>query len=558
MTTRRERITRFFAELRRRKVIRLAIGYAIVGAGITEGTSSLLGPLGFPESMQRVIAILVIAGFPVAIVLSWVFDFTWHGIERTAESGGSAGATATPAVPLPADSIAVIPFENMSGKDGQTYLADGLTEELIVALSCVPELRVAARTSSFAFRGVSKDIRSIGEQLRVRYIVEGSTRLTGEELRLSVRLIDVDSGYSLWTETYERDINGIFDMQADVAGEIVKHLPALQARKNARTRGPGTTDVEAFQDYLQGRYHWNRRTEGDLRTAIDRFRSAVRRDPGYARAWAGMADAWSLLLDYGGVAPSEGLGPAREAADRALEADPSGAETWLAVALVREFEWRWPEAEEAFRRSIEIQPDYAAARQRFALHLAWMGRDEEAVREAEQARELDPLSAAVAASSGFVLYYGRRFEDAVLRLERTVIMDPGFSTARVALGLSLLQLDRADEAVRVLQRAVDDAGRASSALGVYGFALARSGDDGNCAAVIAELEARREKRWVSGYHLALPRIGCGSKDRALELLGRACDDRAPQMTYIGRDPVLDPLRDDPRFQALVERVGLPR
>jgi TolB-like protein/Tfp pilus assembly protein PilF len=544
-------VRRLFSELRRRKVIRFAIGYAIIGAGITEGASSIFGPLGLSDGGQRAIAILVIAGFPVALVLSWVFDITLRGIERT------PGATpaAAPREPLPPDSIAVIPFENLSGDTAQTYLADGLTEELLVALSRVPGLRVAARTSCFAFRGAHIDVRTIGDRLRARHVVEGSTRLTGDRLRLSVRLIDAETGYALWTEMYERDMDDIFAVQAEVAREIVSRIPREDRGEIAAT-GPGTTDVLAFQEYLQGRFHWNRRTEDDLRRAIERFRSAVSRDPGYARAWAGMADAWCLLLDYGGVSPVEGLAPAREAAERALDADPEIAETWTSVALVRELEWRWSDAEEAFRRSIELQPDYAIARQRFALHLAWMGRSDEAVREAERASELDPLSPAVAASAGFVLYYARRWDDAVDRLERTLTADPRFATAHVALGLTLLELGRTRDAVQSLERAVENSRRANSALAVLGLTHGLARNEAAARAVIAELDDRRRNGWVSGYQLALPRIGLGELDQALDLIEQAVDDRAPQMAYLACDPALAPLRADARFTDLITRVGL--
>jgi serine/threonine-protein kinase len=549
---RKDRVRRFFAELRRRRVIRFAIGYAIIGAGITEGASTLFGPLGLSEAGQRAIAIIVIVGFPVSLVLSWVFDFTLRGIERTPD----AAPAAPPREPLPPDSIAVVPFENLSGDPAQSYLADGLTEELLVALSRVPGLRVAARTSCFAFRGAHVDIRTIGDTLRVRHIVEGSTRLTADRLRLSVRLIDAETGYALWTEMYERGMEDIFDVQATVAREIVNRLPRMDLAE-LTAAGPGTSDVHAFQEYLQGRFHWNRRTEDDLRRAIERFRSAVTRDPDYARAWAGMADAWCLLLDYGGVSPVEGLAPAREAAERALAADPGIAETWTSVALVRDLEWRWTDADDAFRRSIELQPDYAIARQRFALHLAWVGRPDEAVREAGRACELDPLSPAVGASAGFVLYYARRFDDAVERLERTIIADPTFATAHVALGLCLLELGRTREAVESIERAVDNSGRASSALAVFGLAAGRAGDQSGARAVIAELETRRRNGWVSGYQLALTHIGLEEIDAAIDLLAKAVADHAPQMAYLACDPALASLRNDSRFSELLARVGLP-
>jgi len=565
------RIPRFFSELRRRKVIRVMIAYAVGAYVTTEVSNEVLPLLGIPESVNRIILIILLLGFPVALALAWAFDITPRGIERTTErsaAGQASGvntavSTTEPEVAAaaaraspPAGAIAALPFTNLSGDPAQDYLSDGLTEELILALSRVHGLRVAARTSCFALKRATLDVQEIGRRLNVGHVVDGGVRVAGNRIVLSAQLVDTTTGYVVWTESYERDLGDIFAMQRELARAIVDRVAGDAASPLEPVRPP-TLNVEAFKLYLRGRYHWNRRTETDLRRAIEFFEQAIVRDRSYAIAWAGLADAYSLLVDYGGMSGLEGLDHARDAAERALRMDPTLAEAYTSLALVRQFEWRWADAEAAFRRSIALRPEYSVAYQRYSLLLAWLRRSDEAIRTARHAESLDPLAVFVAASTGWVLYYTRRFQEANEQLVRALEMDPHFAAARVPLGLTHLQLGSIDDAVDHLAQAVTDSGRAASALALHAHALGLAGDHEAGREIIAELEAKAKQEYVSSYYLALPHIALNEHDTALDRLETALEqERAAQLAYLGAEPLLDPLRDSARFRALLERTGL--
>lgn len=562
-------VAAFFAELRRRKVIRVAIAYGIVGFAVTEVANNVLPPLGL-EFATTLVVVLLLLGFPVALVLAWAFDLTPRGLERTPDRAPVAGqavairpaagtAAPAPASPeLPENSIAALPFANLSGDPAQQYLSDGLTEELILALSRVPGLRVAARTSCFAVKNLGLDVRELGQRLNVRHVVDGGVRIADNRLRLSTQLVDVRSGYVEWSEQYERDLDDIFQVQQDLARAIVQRVTGSAAfAADQAVSKPGTANVDAFKLFLRGRYHWNRRTEADLRRAISFFEQAIELDESYAPAYAGLSDAYSLLLDYGGMAPAEGLDRARDAAEHALRLDPTLAEAYTSLALVRQFEFRWDEAEAAFRTSIERRPSYPAAHQRYSLLLAWLGRHTEATAEADLAESLDPLAVSVCASAGWVRYYARQYDDARTRLERALEMDPHFATARVPLALTLLQKGKPKEAEANLAQAVLDSGEAASAVALHAVALVRAGNADAGRALLERLEQRAETEYVSTYYLALPCIALNEPDRALDRLEAALRERAPQLAYIYAEPLLDPLRTSARFRALLGRVGLP-
>jgi len=564
------RFPAFLSELRRRKVIRVAIAYGIVAFGVTEVSNNVFPNLGV-DWLPRVIVWILLLGFPIALALAWAFDITATGIERTTDAPASGTAaevaraqkpipstlTTAPRRLLPEGSIAPLPFANLSGDPAQDYLSEGLTEELIIALSRVPGVRVAARTSCFAAKGSHQDVREIGQRLGVRHVLDGGVRVANNWLRLSAQLVDVESGFVEWSETYERQLDDIFAVQQEIAQAIVRRVAADRLGAPAQVGRSGTESVEAFKLYLLGRYHWNRRTESDLRRAIGFFEQAIALDRGYGAAYAGLADAYSLLLDYGGMAPAEGLSRARDGAERALRLDPGLAEAYTSLALVRQFEYRWGDAETAFRKSIELRPDYSIAHQRYSLLLAWLGRHDKALAEANQAESLDPLAVFVAASAGWVLYYGRRFDDARRQLERALGMDAHFATARIPLALSLLQLGDAAAAADHLERAVHDSGNAASTLALHAHALIRAGRDGQGREILRTLEQRAEQSYVSGYYLALPLVALADSARALDRLEAAAREHAAQLAYIGAEPLLDPLRAEPRFTQLLQRTGLP-
>lgn len=557
------RISGFYRELRRRHVMRVAIAYAGVAFVFAQVAQLILPALNYgADAVNWTIRLLVLC-FPIAVALAWIYDLTPAGLKRTASIEAEEAARRALDAPLPvrrrerpSNAIAALPFANLSGDVSLDYFSDGLTEELTTILSRVPGLRVASRTSAFAMKKLALDVSEVGHRLGVRYVVEGGVRVDGARVHLSVRLVDVEDGYTRWSETCERTLDQIFAIQQEIARAIADHVapdthgvPALQSVT--------TRNVGALQLYMQGRFHLNRRTERDLHRAVDFFAEATLLDPEYASAHAGIADAYAILLDYGLMAPARALERSRTAAERALELDAGAGEAWTSLALVRQFEWRWNDAESAFRRSIQLRPDYSIAHQRYALHLAWMGRTDTALEEARTAERLDPLSPLTSATVGWVNYYAQHFDEAISQLEGTLEMEPGFATARTALARARLLAGDVTGSVADHRRAVTDSAEAPSSIALLSLAHARAGrmDDARTTAErVAELATQR---YVSPYYLAIPEIGLGNTERALDQLEAGLAEHAAQMIYLRAEPIVDPLRSHPRFLELLRRLAFP-
>jgi TolB-like protein/cytochrome c-type biogenesis protein CcmH/NrfG len=452
------------------------------------------------------------------------------------------------------NAIATLPFSNLSGDPSLDYFSDGVTEELTAILSRVPGLRVASRTSSFAMQSLALDVTAVGDRLGVRYVVEGGVRVGAQRVHLSVRLVDVEDGYARWSETYERPLDEIFAIQQQVARAIADHV-APQARVQSAASRVTTRNLHALQAHMQGRFHLNRRTERDLLRAADFFTEATRIDPDYASAHAGIADAYAILLDYGSMAPAEALERSRTAAERALEIDAEAGEVWTSLALVRQFEWRWDDAEEAFRRSITLRPEYSVAHQRFALHLSWLGRHVEALVEARSAERLDPLAPVMKATVGWVHYYARDFAAAIEQLEATLEMEPGFATARIALARALLLTGDHERSLAEHQRAVTDSADAASGIALLSLAQAQCGRTDEARSTADRLVRLASQRYVSPYYLAIPEIGLGNYGRALDHLEAGLAERAAQMVYLNVEPVVERLRLEERFVRIVGEMG---
>jgi TolB-like protein/tetratricopeptide (TPR) repeat protein len=564
MTDVRSRLSGFFRELRRRRVIRVAIGYAGVAFVVAQAAELILPALNYGDDAVNWTIRLLVVFFPAVIVLAWIYDLTPAGVRRTASlEAEEAARQATMAGTLPIvrrdrlqNAVAVLPFANLSGDASLDYFGDGLTEELTTNLSRVPGLRVASRTSCFAMKRLALDVSDVASRLGVRFIVEGSVRVDGDRVHLSVRLVDAEDGFARWSETWERPLAQIFAIQQQVAHAIADHVNPDGRLAHADPRVT-TRNVDALQAFMQGRFHLNRRTERDLLRAADFFTQATRIDPDYASAHAGIADAYAILLDYGSLAPAQALERSRTAAERALELDTAAGEAWTSLALVRQFEWRWDEAERAFRRSIELQPDYSVAHQRYALHLAWMGRPDDALVEARAAERLDPLSPLTKGTVGWVWYYARRFDLAIEQLESTLEMEPGFATARIALARARLQAGDIERSIADHRRAVTDSADAPSAIALLSLAQAGAGRIDEARATAERLAHLATMRYVSPYYLAIPEIGFGNADRALDYLEAGLASRAAQMIYLRAEPIVDPLRPNLRFHHILEQLAFP-
>ena len=455
--------------------------------------------------------------------------------------------------------VAVLPFDDLSAGRDQEYLAEGVTEELIGALGGVDGLRVSSRTSAFALKGQSLDAKEVGQRLGVTRVIDGSVRREGSRVRIAVRLADAGSGYQLWSAAFDREVAGMLATQEELARAIAGALRVrLGAGESVVSLGSSVVDPVAYDLYLRGRYHWHRRTEADLTAAIAAFEEAVRRAPGYARAWAGLADAYAIMCFYDWAQPRDFFPKAREAALRAREADELRGEAEATLGYVAFYhDWNWPAAESHFREALRLEPRSSKAHQWYANFLTGTGRFDEAEREMRAATELEPLSLIANAALCWVWYYQGRFDEAVRQCTGTLELDSTFMLAHLWRGWAWTGLGRWDSAAADLEHAVRSTRRGTLALGSLAYATGEAGDRAGARAVLEELRARARERYQPAYEIAKAALGAGRKEEALDWLERALADRSHSMVFLEVDPQLAPLRGEERFRELVRKVGLP-
>jgi serine/threonine protein kinase/tetratricopeptide (TPR) repeat protein len=455
-----------------------------------------------------------------------------------------------------ARTIAVLPFVNASPDPENEYLSDGITDELIDALAKVEGLRVASRTSVFALKGKPQDIRAIGALLGASEVLEGTVRKAGDRLRITAQLTSAEDGRLLWSQRYDRTLHDVFVIQDEIARTIVDTLRVTSfADLAAQPARRYTQSVAAYGLYLRGRYAWNKRSQEGVREAIGFFEQAIAEDPRYALAYTGLSDAYALELDYRSVPVAAGFALAKQYARDALALDETLPEAHASLAWVLfVYDWRWEEARREFRRSIELDPQYATAHQWYAFLLASRGRLDEALVEGHTAQELDPTSVSVRRTLGWLYFYARRFEQARYHLARAVAMNPTAEETHRVLGLTLAIEGRPEEAEQVLRDATAMKGAGTYTAATLGFALARAGKRAEAEAVLAGLEALGAREYVSPVAFATLHIGLGQVERALDWAERAHEERRGWLSYLDVNPLLDPLRGHPRFEALAARM----
>jgi serine/threonine-protein kinase len=478
-------------------------------------------------------------------------------------SGGSAKTGAQPitAEPIPvAPSIAVLPFKNMSADPENEYFADGMTEEIINSLAQVDGLRVASRTSAFAFKDRELDIREIGDQLNVATVLEGSVRSAGKRMRVTAQLVKAADGYHLWSQRYDRDMDDIFAVQDEIAAAISGALTStLNPVKPIGVQR--AIDVEAYKLYLKGRFHWNKRTNEAMRKAIQLFEQSLERDPTYARAYAGIADCYGLLgwVAFGALPPQEAFPKAEAAARRALEMDDTLAEAHNTLGWTRlVYGWDWEEAEREFTRAIELSPRYAMAHSWYALHLIWTGRVEEAIDESARAMELDPLSLIIQILAAWVRYFAGRYDESIELCRRALEMDPNYLRAHLGIGWAQEGKGDFEAAIQHFSRGEALSGGSPRFVAALGHAHAVSGDRDKAKAALERLNALREWTFVSPAYVANVHVGLGDTDGTFAMLEEAFETRSGALVYLARDPQFEPVRADARFDALLAKIGLPQ
>jgi TolB-like protein/DNA-binding winged helix-turn-helix (wHTH) protein/Flp pilus assembly protein TadD len=455
-------------------------------------------------------------------------------------------------------SLAVLPLKNLSGDASQDYFSDGMTEELITQLGQISALRVISSTSVMLYKGVDKPLVDIARELSVQAVVEGSVLRSGDRVRITAQLIRVPADEQMWAQSYEGELRDTLALQSKVAQDIAEQIRAtLSRRQQAALQKPRTVSPDAYEDYLKGRYFWNKRTGDGLKKAIDYFSRAVEADPNYAEAYSGLADSYALAGDwlYEVLPPQEAFRQARAAATRALALDDTlgAAHTSLAFALDL-YAWDWAAAEKEYQRAIELSPGYATAHHWYAWHLLVMGRNSEGIFEMRRAESLDPLSLIISADLAEALCIAHLYDESVRQSKRTLDMDPNFAVAHYQLGQALAQKHLYGEAIAEFQRAIELSGHSGAFDSNLAYVYALSGRKVEAEKILEALEAGPGKNPSIDANIALVYVGLGDHDQAMNWLSKAYDARFNPSILLR--PAFDPLRSDVRFKDLWRRVGL--
>lgn len=456
-------------------------------------------------------------------------------------------------------SIAVLPFVDMSADKDQEYFSDGMSEELLNLLSKIPSLKVISRTSSFSFKGKNLDVRKIGENLGVENILEGSIRKSGNTIRITAQLIEVRNGTHLWSETYDREMKDVFVIQDEISKMIVDILKIELTGKHANQLARGfTKNTEAYEDYLKGRYHWNMRTDDGIKKAINYFEDAAKKDSNYAAAYAGLADTYLTLFDYDLMSIEESTSKAKEAAQHALKINPMLAEAHNSLAHINLHEWKWEIAEKGFQKAIELDPAYVLAHHWYALCLTAIGKSNEAVNEMKKARELDPLSTRVNADLGMAYLAAKRYDEAIEQEKNTMELNPKAAGAYWIRGMAYQQKKMFGEAIKDYRQALELSPEDQNYLAALGHVYASSGNNSAARNILDTLFVLNKKEHVSPFFFALVFAGLNDKEMALEWLEKSYEEKSGSVRYLKMEPRLQNLRNEPRYAALMKKIGLEK
>jgi TolB-like protein/DNA-binding winged helix-turn-helix (wHTH) protein/tetratricopeptide (TPR) repeat protein len=453
-------------------------------------------------------------------------------------------------------SLVVLPLTNLSGDREQEYFVDGITEAITTELASIPGLRVVSTTSAMQYKAAKKPLPAIARDLRVDGVIEGSLLRTGNRMRMLLKLIEARSDRPLWTETYDVDAGDVLRLQNEVVRQVASEI-RLKLNPEKQRHPPPSRRIQpaALDAYLKGYALAQLRTEPGLKKSIEYFEQAIAADPGYARAYAGLGISYQFLVTYNLFPATEGYRRQMEAARKALELDSTMAEAHSLLGVAKLYgEWDWRAAEKYYKRAVELTPSHAMNHQRYALGLMWMSRFDDALTEIRLAQEMDPLAVIHKLNEGEIYYNARQYERATEQCRRAIETDPKFFASWTFLGLSYVARGMYEDGTRALEQAASR-GAGPETSGKLGYALARSGRVKEALRIAGELRSMHP-RYPSAYDVAVIYAGLGDKDRALEWLNKSYDEHSRPMVYLGVTPLLDSLRSDPRFSALINNVGL--
>jgi TolB-like protein/Tfp pilus assembly protein PilF len=582
----------FFAELKRRKVVRVAVVYAATGFVVLQVADIMLPSLGVPGWALSLIVVLLILGFPVALVLAWALELTPDGVRVTpAPTAGDheqpppsllgkrtvfvsallvmlgvglgAGWLLKPSGPAPdpvagsaphaSGSVAVLPFDNFAAED-EDYFSDGITEDIIAQLTRVPDLTVISRTSAMRYRNTDLSVREIGAELGVGAILEGSVRRADGRVRIVAQLIDVATDAHLWAETYDREVADIFAVQSEVAREIASALGRTLVAPGAGGQEHARTDPEIYELYLRARHLWNQRRPAALRSAIQYFEEAIARDPNFALAHAGLADVYVVLPFTDPTVPAlPSADSAMAAARRALELDPTLGEAYAALGLASLVAWSFEDADEYFAQALELTPGSATANQWAGDYRAALGQTEEGIELLRRALELDPFSLRIHHDLANRLSRSGRRDEAIQVLERGAELDPGFPDYYLVAWRMYASAGEEDRALEALLRAH----QLAPASGLPADAVRAAFREAGLVGAVRLVLERAPATFHSNFRRAKAEFYVGNTEAALRSLERMVEGHDALSVWIMAESGFEALEDDPRFQALVRRVGIP-
>ena len=538
----------FLAELKRRKVYSVAIAYVVGGWALAQGIAQVFPVFDIPNWVVRLIVLIIVLGFPVALFLSWFFDLTRYGIVRTPDRAPEAKIDIVQLSSSNEKSIAVLPFADLSPARDHDYFSDGIAEEILTALAKIDGLRVAARRSSFWFKGKDANLTEIAAKLNVEHVVEGAVRREGNRVRVTAELINARDGFAVWSETYEREMQGIFALQDEITRSIVDTLKL----KLAISPPPPSRNTDAYEDYLQGLFYSDKSTEEALRRSLTFFQRALEKDPQFSRAWTGIAKAWLWLADAY-VPPLEAYPKVREAAVCALQLNDEEAEAHVYLAETKRIlDWDLNGAEAEFNRAVEIEPNSTPSNYFIAALYAARGERDKALAYLQRTSNIDPASLWVSNFACELYRYFGLYDEAIAAGERALQLDPTFVHYGEPLLAALYrEMGRFDEAIELYEKARQFTGRPGFGLAITYARMNRRKES------LQTLEAAVAGRpYTPGDAIAHVHVALQAHEDAIRELERACEQRSSSLHGVGIAPEFAPLRSDKRFLSILQKIGL--
>ncbi len=541
-------LKKFFAELKRRKVYTVAVTYAVVGWLLIQVVTQVFPPFEIPNWAERLVILAIIIGFPIALVFAWIYDFTRHGIVRTEDAQPEAKLDIIEPTSSTEKSIAVLPFSDLSPQRDHAYFGEGIAEELLGALAKVDGLRVAARRSSFWFKDRETELAEIAAKLNVDHVLEGSVRRDGNRVRVTAELIDACDGFTIWSETYEREMHGIFALQDEITRSIVDTLKLKLAISPPRP----SRSTAAYDAYLEGLFYSDKSTEPELRKSLEFFQRALEQDPKFSRAWTGIAKAWLWLADAF-VPPLEAYPKVRDAAVHALQLNDQEAEAHVYLAETKRIlDWDLDGAEAEFNRAVEIEPNSTPSNYFIAAFYAVRGDRDKALTYLQRTSKIDPASLWVNNFACELYRYFGLYDEAIAAGERALQLDPTFAHyGEPALAALYREMRRFDEAIALYEKTREFNGRPGFGLAITYARMNRREEALNTLNAAIAGWGYRPGDAIAHVHVTL-----GAHDEAIRDLERACEQRSSSLHGVGIAPEFVPLRSDKRFSSILQRIGL--